>query len=167
MEAGDKNTKKIHRFASQRNNINNVCEISNRQGRMVRSFEDKVEAGMDFFQNIFKEPEGCPIQEILEVLGFYPRMITKEMNEELTKEISEEEIRHTLHTFQKGKSPRPDGFTLELFLGFYDRIKEDILVVVIESQNSGEVLGRLKSTFITMIPKKQKIETFDYFIPIS
>ena len=88
LEAGDKNTKFFHRFASHRKNINTICEIRNRQGIMVRSFEDKVEPGVDFFQNIFKELEGCPIQEILEVLGFFPRMIFEEMNEELTKEIS-------------------------------------------------------------------------------
>ena len=77
-------------FASHRKNINTICEIKNTQGRMIRSFEDKAETTMDFFQNIFKEPKGCPIQEILEVLGFFPRMITEEMNEELTKEMNEE-----------------------------------------------------------------------------
>ena len=120
---------------------------------MVRSFEDKAEAGVDFFQNIFKELEGCPIQEILEVLGFFPRMITKEMNEELTKEISEEEIRHTL---QNGKSPGPDGFTMEFYIIFYETLKKDILEVVKESQRSGKILGMLNSTFLTWIPKKQK-----------
>ena len=154
LQEGDKNTKFFHMSASHRKNINTICEIRNKQGYMVSSLEDKVEVGVDFFQNIFKELEGCPIQEILEVLGFFPRMITEEMNEELTKEIYEEEISHILHTFQKGKIPRPDGFTLEFFIGFYDKIKEDLLVVVKESRKSGKVLGRFNSTFITLIPKK-------------
>ena len=89
---------------------------------------------MAYFQKIFKEPEGCPIQEILEVLGLFPRMITDEMNEDLTKEITEEEIRYTLHSFQKGQSPGPDGFTVEFYKGFYDLIKKDIPKVVRESQ---------------------------------
>ena len=94
---------------------------------------------MSFFQNIFKEPEGCPIQEILEVLGLFPRMITDEMNEYLTKEISEEEIRHTLQTFQKGKSPEPDGFTVEFYLGFYDMLKKGYI-------RSGERISRVRET---------------------
>ena len=94
-------------------------------------------------------------------------MITEEMNEELTKEISEEEISHTLHTFQKGKSPGPDGFTLECYLGFYDLLKKDILKVVKESQRSGKVLGMINSTFLTLISKKQKPQSFDEFKPIS
>ena len=55
------------------------------------------------------------------------------MNEELTKEIMEEEIQQVLHSFQKGKSLGLDGFTLEFFLGFYDKIKEDLLAVFKES----------------------------------
>ena len=54
-------------------------------------------------------------------------MITNEMNEELTKEIYEEEIKHILHTFQKGKIHGPDGFTVEFYLGFYEIPKKDIL----------------------------------------
>ena len=61
-------------------------------------------------------------------------MITEEMNEELTKEISQEEIRHTLHTFQEGKSLGPDAFILEFYLGFYETLKKDILEVVKGSQ---------------------------------
>ena len=67
LEVGDKNTKKFHSFSSHRKNINTIFETRNRQGNMVRSFEDKAEAIMDFFHNIFKELEGCPILEILEV----------------------------------------------------------------------------------------------------
>ena len=120
----------------------------------MHTFEEKAAAGVSFFQNIFKEPEGCPIQEILEVLGLFPRMVSDEMNEELTKEISEEEIRHTLHSFQKGKISGLDGFTVEFYLGFYDLIKKDILEVVRESQESGKFMGRLKETFLKLILKK-------------
>ena len=49
------------------------------------------------------------------------------MNEELTKEIPEEEINYTLHSFQKGKIHGLDGFTLEFYLGFYEMMKKDLL----------------------------------------
>ena len=94
-------------------------------------------------------------------------MITEEMNEELTKEIYEEEIKHILHTFQKGKIHGPDGFTVEFYLGFYEKLNNDILEVVKESQRSCKVLGSLNSTFLTIIPKNQKVQSFDDFRPIS
>ena len=56
------------------------------------------------------------------------------MNEELTKEIPEEEINYTLQSFKKGKSPETNGFTLEFYLDLYDMMKKDLLEVVRESQ---------------------------------
>ena len=94
----------------------------------------------------------------MEVLGFFPRMITDEMNEELTKEVTEEEIRYTLHSFQKGKSLGPDGFIVEFYIGFYDLIKKDILQVVRESYELGKVLGIINSTFFSVIPKNKNLK---------
>ena len=51
------------------------------------SFLEKSLAVVDHFQGIFKEPHGFLIAEILEVLDLFPREITREMNEELTKDI--------------------------------------------------------------------------------
>ena len=44
-------------------------------GVMVSSFKEKAEAGEEFFKNLFKETTGCNIQEILEVIYLFPRMI--------------------------------------------------------------------------------------------
>ena len=61
LEAGDKNSNFFHNYETHRRNINTICEIKNQEGRLVRNFEEKADAGVSFFQNIFKEPEGCPI----------------------------------------------------------------------------------------------------------
>ena len=112
MAEGDQNSKFFHRYASYRKSINTIHEVKDTRGNVTKTFEEKTKAVVEHFQELFKEPKGCPIQEILEDLGFFPRMITNEMNEEVTKEVFEEEIRHTLHSFQKGKIPGPDGFTV-------------------------------------------------------
>ena len=122
---------------------------------------------MEHFQVIFKEPQGFPIVEILEVLDLFPREIIEEKNEELTKDIVEEEVQQQLQSFQKGKSQGLDVFPLEFFLGFYEHIKWDILEVVKESRKVWKVIGSINYTFITLILKNQKVEAFEDFIPIS
>ena len=112
LKEGDQKTKFFHRCASQRKRINTIHEIRSNQGTWTRSFPEKSQVAVEHFQGLFKEPEGCPIAKILEVLDMFPRAITKEMNEELTKDILEEEIKQVLQSFQKGKIPGPDGFTL-------------------------------------------------------
>ena len=83
------------------------------------------------------------------------------------EEVSEEELNKIISSFQKGKIPGLDGFTLECFLGFYDFLKDGLLKVVRESQRKGKFLGAMNATFITLILKKQKGETFEDFRPIS
>ena len=57
---------------------------------MVSSFKEKVEAGERFFKNLFKESEGCNIQEILKVINLFPRLINEEMNNLLKEEVTED-----------------------------------------------------------------------------
>ena len=77
------------------------------------------------------------------------------MNDSLTNEVKKEYLCSIVHSFQKGKSPGPNGFLVELFLGFYELIKENILKVGRECQHSGKILGSMKSTFFALIPKKK------------
>ena len=133
LAEGDQNTKLFHSYASQRKRINTIHDVKNTRGILAKTYEEKSKVVVEHFQELFKQPAGCPIEEMLEVLDLFPRAITEEMNDELTKDILEEEITQVLHSFQKGKSPGPDGFTLEFFLGFYELIKGDLLKVIRES----------------------------------
>ena len=63
----------------------------------------------------------------------FPRLVTEEMKQYLLEEVTKEELNKIIHSFQRGKRPGPDGFTLDFFLGFYDMLKSDILKVVKES----------------------------------
>jgi len=48
-----------------------------------------VEVGARFFENLFRAPTGCPIQETLEVITKFPSFFTKEMNEEVIRDATE------------------------------------------------------------------------------
>ena len=89
------------------------------------------------------------------------------MNKSLKEEITEEELEKIVYSFQKGKSPSPNGLIIEFFQGFYDLVKEDLLKAVKESQRVRKVLGALNMTFLALIPKKQNPSSFEQFRPIS
>ena len=136
LEAGDENTNFFHCFASHRKNINTILEIKDEIGGTTQNFHDKAKETVNHFHKRFTEPPGCPISEILEVLNLFPRLITEEIKQDLLEEVIEEEFNKIIHSFQRGKSPGPDGFTLDFFLGFYEMLKNDILKVVRESQRT-------------------------------
>ena len=93
------------------------------------------------------------------------------MNNSLKKEVTREELEKIVYSLQKGKSrgksPGPDGITIEFFQGFYDLVKEDLLKVVQESQRARKVLAALNSTLLALIYKNQNPSSFEEFRPIS
>ena len=136
-------------------------------GEMVSSFNEKLEVGKSFFKTLFKEPEGCNIQEILKAINLFPILIDEEMNNSLREEVTEEELEKIVSSIQKGKILGLDGIAIEFFQGFYDLVKGDLLKAVQESQRVGKVLGALNSTFLALIPKKKNPSSFEECRPIS
>lgn len=78
-----------------------------------------------------------------------------------------EELKEILYSFQKDKSPGPNDWPIEFYLGFFELVGEDLLEVVEESRKSGVIHAPINATFIALIPKVDKPSTFDNFRPIS
>ena len=57
--------------------INTIHEVRSSQGTWANTFEEKIKAAVEHFQELFKEPAGCPIGEMLEVLDLFPQAIIK------------------------------------------------------------------------------------------
>ena len=53
------------------------------------------------------------------------------------EEICEEELKESLHNFQKDKIPGPGGWPIEFFLAFYESIGLGLLQLVKESRKGG------------------------------
>jgi hypothetical protein len=107
LKEGDNNTKFFHHYANQRRNINSIWEIKNEEDVLVSSFQDKSEARARYFENLFAAPEGCPIQETLDVVSKFPSVISLETNRDLCEEVTELELSQALNSMQSGKSPGP------------------------------------------------------------
>ena len=126
-----------------------------------------AETGKKYFENIFKEGQQTTIAELIRISQYFPESISEEDNMELMEEVSEEDVKATLHSFQKDKSPRPDGWTVEFFLAGYDSIGPNLLHLVEETRKNGVLHLPLNSTFLTLIPKKDTRESLEDYRPIS
>lgn len=78
-----------------------------------------------------------------------------------------DEIEQTLKFFAKDKAPRPDGWLVELYLHFFELMGDELHELVNFSRINGYIPGGLNSTFVTLIPKKDKPLSFGEFHPIA
>lgn len=57
-------------------------------------------------------------------------MVSDEANKELTKEVSEEEIKQAMFSIGADKAPGPDGFITAFYQHHWDLVKEDVITEV-------------------------------------
>ena len=66
-----------------------------------------------------------------------------------------------------GKVPGLDGFTTDFFHHCWDLIKEEVRQVMEESRTFGQVLTTLNATFLTLIPKEERVTHPKQYRPIT
>eukprot|EP00253_Pinus_taeda_P023736 PITA_23736 len=106
-------------------------------------------------------------EEITQIDAELRELEEEEEAENLIREVSKEEVESIIKSMAKDKSPGPDGWTIELFQHFFEQIGTELTEVVEESRRKGEIYTPFNSTFIALIPKKEDLESFEDFRPIS
>eukprot|EP00253_Pinus_taeda_P028429 PITA_28429 len=167
LKLGDENTSFFHNYAKGRKSANTIWSLKDEEGRVVKTFTDLSGLGLRHFQRIFSDSGEATITEVMRIAQCFPRFIEEDEADELSTPVSKEEVEAAMKNMGKEKSLGPDGWTIELFLHFFDLTGFDITEVVEESRRKGEIYRPFNSNFITLIPKKDEPETFEDFRPIS
>eukprot|EP00253_Pinus_taeda_P025385 PITA_25385 len=167
LKSGDENTSFFHNYVKGRKSANTIWSLKNEEGREVNTFSDLSGLGQRHFQRIFADPGEATIAEVLRTAQCFPRFLEEDEATDIAGPVSKEEVEAAMKCMGKDKSPGPDGWTIELFLHFFDQIGGEITEVVEESRTKGVIYKPFNSTFIALIPKKDEPESFEDFRPIS
>eukprot|EP00253_Pinus_taeda_P021761 PITA_21761 len=167
LKPGDENTSFFHNYAKGRKSANTIWSLKDEAGRVVKTFTDLSGLGQRHFQRLFSDSGEATIGEVMRTTQCFPSFFEEDEAEELSVPVSKDEVEAAMKNMGKDKSPGPDGWTIELFLYFFDLIGSENTEVVEESRVKGEIYRPFNSTFIALIPKKEEPETFEDFRPIS
>jgi exonuclease III len=119
------------------------------------------------FAQTFNEHSENPLPSYSTVENLQSSLDAEEADE-LLRPITQEEIRKTLMSCTRKKSPGPDGLSYEFYIKNFDAIKDD-LVKLYNSffENPSTISSPFLDGIITLIPKSPKIETISDLRPIS
>lgn len=164
LHDGDKNTSFFHAFASERRKRNTIKRLKREDNTWVEGEEPLKEHIANYFFNIFSSMAGKDNEEILHVVQ--PR-VTKEMNDILCAEYTEEEVKRALDNIGDLKAPGPDGMPAIFFKRFWQIVGNQVTKEVLQILRGGEMPEGWNDTLIVLIPKNANPASIKDLRPIS
>jgi hypothetical protein len=167
LKEGEKNTKFFHRTMIHRRHINRITHLEDEHGNLLRENSRIEEELTRHYQNLMTENQHNSEEAIARVTSHIPSLVTPAQNAALTRPITQEEVDQAAKDMPPGKAPGPDGFTMDFFHHCWDIIRKDVWEVVEESRVLGRVLQAFNATFLTLIPKEERVTNPKHFRPIA
>ena len=123
--------------------------------------------GVKHYSNIFKDDGNTSISDQLKIIQLFPSMLSEEEASMFTTEVTLVEVEGALKAFKRDNILGLDGWPAEFYLGIFDLVGEDLLKAVEFSRKEGRVITYLNSTYLNLIPKSERPQTFVNCRPIS
>jgi hypothetical protein len=147
--------------------INKITQLEDGQGNPIRDHASIAEELTNYYKYLLTEPIKDRMPTIHKITRHIPSLVTQEQNEALTRPITQEEVDQAVKEMPPGKAPGPDGFTTDFFHYCWSLIREEVWQVVEESRTLGQVLSAFNATFLTLIPKEERVTHPKQFRPIA
>ncbi|XP_028058886.1 uncharacterized protein LOC114262720 [Camellia sinensis] len=159
---GDRNTRFFHVMASSRQTKNTINSIIVGGVNLEDPYSVKNEVWLHF-SNLFKDD--WKIRPTLK--GEFKSIRLSTDFHVLEADFSEEEIWAVVNDCNRNKAPGPNDFNLMFFQKFWKVLKGEVLKFMQEFHASGSLILGLNSSFITLVPKKEKALSLNEFRSIS
>jgi hypothetical protein len=164
LKEGDRNTSFFHRKASHRARKNKIKKLKHTNGSYAENNEEIKGIVTTFFKNLYTNDRTVNPSVILDLVQ---GGVTDEMNGELLKEYTDQEIGDALFQIGPLKAPGPDGFPARFFQRNWGIMKEDVIGAVKHFFKFGVIPEGINETVIVLIPKTNDAEDIKDFRSIS
>ena len=154
---GDKNTRYFHGVATQRKRRDFIKGIKDSEGAWQTN-EDVVSGiFVEFYTRLFTQSQLHDLDRVLEGVK---RVVTVDMNAELVKPYTMEEIVTAIKQMVPLKALGPDRMPHLCYQTFWQHIGPEVSEVALSCLNSGTLLKSINHTFISLIPKVNNPKVF-------
>lgn len=166
LMTGDRNTKYFHSTAKTRRVRNRVISIQDSNGVIRKGDQNIAAVAQDYFQGLFtSSPASSTCYE--EIFQGFQSRVTKDMNVDLTKEVSIKEIRKATFSIGPSKALGPDGFTGDFYQQFWSEISTTVIRDVQNFFRTNYLDLIHNHTNLCLIPKVAAPSTMLDFRPIA
>jgi hypothetical protein len=102
-----------------------------------------------------------------EILSFVQPKVIEEMNDDLSKAFTADEIEKALLMMGPNKAPGPNGFTASFYQAHWDLVGPNVTRAVLKFLNEGVLAEEINLTTVVLIPKVRNPREIKHFRRIS
>jgi hypothetical protein len=114
LKEGDRNTTYFHKQAEARKQYKVVTEVQV-QNKTIADPEGIKQAAYEYFEKLYTDPKDLALDQQRYPFTVIPRLINEGINNKLTREVTQQEIKEALDQMNPDKAPGPDGFTARFY----------------------------------------------------
>ena len=135
---------------------------------MVSSPTDIQHEAWSYFSNIYKASIAFDASKTFQTLENINLPMLQNVHLSIFSDsITQDEIDNAVFEIKSDSAPGPDGFHARFFQYYWNVLRNDISAMIVQCFSTGYLLKELNKTFIVLIPKCNKPNTFKDFRPIS
>jgi hypothetical protein len=164
LKEGDRNTRFFHQKAVWRARRNKIKKLRDDEGQWNDVPSTMERMASSYFKELFTRDPSLQANELINLMQ---EKVTVQMNEDLCKDFTDDEISDALFQIGPLKAPGVDGFPARFYQRNWGTLKVEVINAVKLFFATNRMPDGVNATAIMLIPKIDQPETLKDFRPIS
>jgi hypothetical protein len=164
LREGDRNTAFFHAKASARRKTNRIDVLVREDGSVCNDQSEIKGMVHTFYEELFTSE---PLVTMDSVIDAIPSKVDDQMNSDLCKAYTNDEIKAALFQMGPTKAPGPDGFPAMFYQVHWDLVQDMVCDAVRSFLGGDDIPEGFCDSVIVLIPKVTNAKHLSKFRPIS
>ena len=152
MSQSEHNTKYFFALEKRKAKNSTTSTVYNKEGRLTSNQGEILNVQAKYFADLYRLDKNLS----QEIPGISEKKLNDQVKNELDEAVTMQEIQETIKTMARNKSPGISGFSIDLYIIFWNRLKQPFLEMIQQIYQQKMLHELTREGIITLLPKSDR-----------